>query len=131
MVIAPGSSHLSVITGEFGGSSFIVAQLPSVSGAPNPAPTVVDWAYVSSVCGVNAGLDPHTVSAYTSPNDGKAYGVFASGGPPPSSLLVADLAGILALPRNAGTHTVTTPGGGCLSTTSAPGNTVIRSVPTT
>jgi hypothetical protein len=129
-VIAPGSSHLGIITvtGEFGGSSFVVITLPSTSGPGTPAPTILDYAFVSCLTGVSAGLDPHTVSAFTSPNDGKAYGVFASGGPPPSSLAVVDLAGILARPRTAGTHTVIgDPGSGsCL----VAGDGVFRSVPT-
>ena len=128
MVIAPGSSHLGIVTGEFGGSSFVVIQLPSTSGPGTPPPTVLDYAFVPCLSGVSAGLDPHTVSAYTSPNDGKAYGVFASGGPPPSSLAVVDLAGILARPRTAGTHTVIgDPGAGsCL----VAGDGVFRSVST-
>jgi hypothetical protein len=130
MVIAPGSSHLAIVTGEFGGSEFVVAQLPNTSGPGNPPPTVLDYAVVTCLTGVSAGLDPHTVSAYTSPNDGKAYGVFASGpfAGIPTSLAVVDMAAILALPRNPGTHTVVgDPGfGSCL----APGDGVFRSVST-
>ena len=116
MVIAPGSSHLGVVTGEFGGSEFVVIQLPNTSGPGNPPPTVLDYAVVTCLTGVSAGFDPHTVSAYTSPNDGNAYGVFANGAPP-SSLAVVDLAAILARPRNPGTHTVVgDPGNGsCLA----------------
>jgi hypothetical protein len=116
VTVAPGTSHLAIVTGEFGGSSFAVLQLPSTSGVGTPS--IADYAYVTGICGVNAGRDPHTITAYTSPNDGKAYAVIASGGPPPSELAVLDLAAILAQPRNAGTHTVTaspicdtTPGG--------------------
>jgi hypothetical protein len=104
ITVAPGSSHLALVTGEFGGSSFAVLQLPSTSGSGTPG--IVDFAFVSGICGVSAGLDPHTVTAYTSGNDGKAYGVMASGGPPPSALAVLDLAAILAAPRNSGTNTV-------------------------
>jgi hypothetical protein len=113
ITVAPGSSHQALVTGEFGGSSFAVLQLPSTSGSGTP--NLVDWAYVPAICGLSAGFDPHTVTAYTSPNDGKSYGVMAdwSSGVP-SRLAVFDLTGILAAPRNAGTHTVTV-AGGCLN----------------
>jgi len=126
MVIAPGSSHLGVVTGEFGGSAFVVIQLPATSGPGTPPPTVLDYAVVDCLVGVSAGFDPHTVSAYTSPNDGKAKAVFASGGPPPTSLAVVDLAGVLARPRTAGTHTVIGDAGACLTS----GDGVFTSVPT-
>ncbi len=114
--VAPGSSHLGVVTGEFGGNTFAVLQLPSTSGSGTP--TISDYAYThipanpagaGSPCasGFNAGTDPHTVSAYTSPTDNRAFGVFA--GNSASCLVVVDLAAVLGAPRNAGTHTVTTP----------------------
>ena len=115
VTVAPGSSHLAVVTGEFGGSSFAVLKLPSTSGSGTPS--IVDYAFVPSICTVSAGLDPHTITAYTSGNDGKAYAVMASGGPPPNKLAVLDLAAVLAAPRNAGTHTVTGVGGQICDTT--------------
>jgi hypothetical protein len=125
ITVAPGSSHLAAVTGEFGGSSFAILQLPSTSGSGIPA--LVDYAYVSCIVGVSAGLDPHTVSAYTSPNGvGKAYTVFASGGPPPDKLAVVDMAAVLAMPRVAGTHTVIGTSGSCL----ADGDGFVRFVPT-
>jgi hypothetical protein len=54
-----------------------------------------------------AGFDPHTVTAYTSPNTNKSYAVFvdyATG--EPNYLGVVDLACVLAQPRTAGTHEV-------------------------
>jgi hypothetical protein len=115
ITVAPGSNHLALVTGEFGGSSFAVMQLPATSGSGTP--NLVDWAYVSSICSFQAGFDPHTVTAYTSPNDGKSYGVMADWGSSsaPVRLGVLDLAAILAAPRNAGTHTVTLGAGGCLA----------------
>jgi hypothetical protein len=105
ITVAPGTSHLGFVTGEFGGSSFAVFQLPATSGSGTPS--VVDYAYVPFVGGFSAGFDPHTMTAYTSPNDGKAWGLQANwSGGTPSSLLKMDLAGILAAPRVAGTHTV-------------------------
>jgi hypothetical protein len=125
ITFAPGTSHLGTVTGEFGGSSFAVLQLPSTSGTGTPA--LVDYAYVPCITGFNAGTDPHTVSAYTSPNNGKAYTVFASSAPP-AELIVADMAAILAAPRETGTHTVIgdTGPGSCL----APGDGLITSIST-
>jgi hypothetical protein len=102
--IAPGNSHLAVVTGEFSGNSAAVLQLPATGGTGTP--TILDYAVFqipdSPVCGgvFQAGADPHTVTAYTSPNDGKAYAVFAGGYPPPPVCLARiDLAAVLAAPR--------------------------------
>jgi hypothetical protein len=111
--VAPGGGHLGIVTGEFGGQSFAVFQLPSAPATGGTPPTFVDWAYVTSLPntpdgrGFSAGFDPHTVTAYTSPNNGNAYGVivdWATG--VPTYLAVIDLQKILAAPRLAGTHTV-------------------------
>ncbi len=108
---APGSGHLAVVTGEFGGSAYAALQLPATSGSGTP--TLADYAYVAAMPntpdgnGFSAGFDPHTVTAYTSPNSGKGFAVFAdyeSG--TPQFLGVVDLACVLALPRTAGTHNV-------------------------
>ncbi len=93
--VAQGSGHLAVVTGEFGGNTFAVLQLPSTPGAATPA--LVDYAVASipssAACGgFNAGFDPHTITAYTSPNTGHSYAVFAgySGGVP-NCLAVVDM----------------------------------------
>jgi hypothetical protein len=85
--VAQGSGHLAVVTGEFGGNTFAVLKLPAT--ASTATPSVLDYAVAaipySSACGnFTAGYDPHTVTAYTSPNDGNSYAVFAgySGGVP-------------------------------------------------
>ena len=110
--VAPGTGHLGVVTGEFGGSSFAALQLPSSSGSGTPS--LADYAYVGNMPNTpdgnffSAGYDPHTVTAYTSPNTSKSYAVFADyyfGYP--SYLGVVDLACVLAAPRTgAGSHTV-------------------------
>ena len=110
---APGTNHLGVVTGEFGGSSFSALQLPSTSGTG--VPTLADYAYVDAMPrtpdggGFSAGLDPHTVTAYTSPNNNKSYAVFADdedgSGVAPTYVGVVDLACVLAAPRS-GAHTV-------------------------
>jgi hypothetical protein len=99
--VAVGTSHLAVGTGEFGGNTFAVLQLPSTSGSGTPA--ILDYAVAaipsSTTCGTfSAGNDPHTITAYTSPNDGKAYALFANAAPP-SCLARIDLAAVLAAPR--------------------------------
>ena len=108
--VAPGSSHLGIVTGEFGGNAFGVIQLPATSGTGVPAisdyavavlPPTPDGVYFSM------GYDPHTITAYTSPNNGKAYGVIADWAPgTPSYLAVIDLTALMAAPRT-GAHTVT------------------------
>ncbi len=117
--VAQGTSHLGIVTGEFGGSSFAALQLPSTSGSGTPG--LVDWAFVSSIPGISAGFDPHTVTAYTSPNNGKAYGLMASGAPP-TALAQIDLACIMALPRTAGTHTVSGSASSCINIIATPGH---------
>jgi hypothetical protein len=126
--VAPGSSHLAVVTGEFGGSSFAILKLPSTSGTGTPA--LVDYAYVPCVNGMTAGYDPHTVTAYVSPNDGNSYAVFANWSFNPPNLLVANMAGILALPRGTDGHTVNgeTGTGSCLDPAGTVGSTVLRNV---
>jgi len=111
--VAPGSSHLGIVTGEFGGQSFAVFSLPSTPGTGGTVPTVVDYAYVTSMpntpdgVAFSSGFDPHTITAYTSPNDGKAYGLIADWARgTPSFVAVIDLDKIMTAPRNAGTHTV-------------------------
>ena len=98
------SAHLAVVTGEFGGSSFAVLQLPATSGSGTPS--LVDYAYAylpASPDGevFSAGFDPHTLTTYTSPNNGKAYAVFsdwATG--EPKWLAVVDMEALLAAPRS-------------------------------
>jgi hypothetical protein len=120
IAVAQGT-HLGIVTGEFPdppdtGNAIIVIQLPSTSGTGTPA--FVDWAVVvlpndpiGSV--FSMGCDPHTVTAYVSPNSGKAIGVVtdysytsckSSGSPQYLGLI--DLAGVLKAPRTPGTHTV-------------------------
>jgi hypothetical protein len=79
--VAQGSGHLAIVTGEFGGNTFAVLQLPGTPGTATPA--LVDYVVgqipSNAACGgtFSAGFDPHTVTAYTSPNDGNSYAVFA------------------------------------------------------
>jgi hypothetical protein len=79
--VAQGSGHLAVVTGEFGGNTFAVLKLPATAGSGTPA--LVDYAVAqipsNAACGgiFSAGFDPHTITAYTSPNTGDSFAVFA------------------------------------------------------
>lgn len=84
IAVAAGS-HIAEVAGEFGGSGFGAIQLPSTSGTGTPA--AVD--YIE--CNVpndpnnnpwNLGADPHTSTAYTSPNTGDAIALFENAAPP-------------------------------------------------
>jgi hypothetical protein len=98
IVVAPG--HIAVVGGEFGGNTFAVVQLPSsASGSLQPTGYVVaqlpdtpdnnPWSF---------GHDPHTVTAYQSPNNGKSYAVFEDDfGDTRTYLAVVDLEALLAL----------------------------------
>ena len=113
--VAPGGQHMGILTGEFGGQSFAVFELPSAPATGGTIPTLVDYAYVGSLpntpdgASFSAGFDPHTITAYTSPNDGRAYAVIADWAfGTPSWLAVIDLRKIQGAPRIPGTHTVDT-----------------------
>jgi hypothetical protein len=99
--VAPGS-HLAVITGEFGGSKLGVLQLPASIG-PADTPAATDWvaADVPSPpeTGIpwSMGFDPHTLTAYKSPNDGKAYALISNDAN--TFLVKVDLALLLSAPR--------------------------------
>lgn len=97
--VAPGT-HFAIVTSEFGGNIEGVMQLPATSGTGTPAvvdsvefavpnlPTDVPW---------SLGCDPHTVTAYVSPNTGKALAVIGNGDA--SFLAVIDIEGMLKAPR--------------------------------
>jgi hypothetical protein len=107
LAVAPGT-HLGVVTGEFGGNLEGVIQLPSTSG--NGVPSVLDWVAFtvpSTPAAVpwSMGFDPHTVTAYVSPNSGKAYGVLENDDF--SYLAIVDLQGLLNAARTG--HVVNDP----------------------
>jgi hypothetical protein len=108
IAVAPGT-HLGVVTGEFGGNLEGVIQLPSTSGSGTPA--VVDYAAFTvpnlpNEAAWSEGLDPHTVTAYVSPNSHKAYAVLENGDF--SFVAIIDIQAMLSAPRT-GAHTVTSP----------------------
>jgi hypothetical protein len=110
IAVAPGK-HIGLVTGEFGGNLEGVIQLPATSGTGVPA--VPDWVAFTvpnepKGGTFSLGFDPHTVTAYVSPNTGKALGVMADG--TPNCLAIADLEGLLKAPRTGPTsHTVMSP----------------------
>ena len=80
--VAQGT-HTGVVAGEFGGNEITAIKLPSTSGSGTPA--ISDWV----TCGIDAtpdgsawseGDDPHTMTAYQSPNGGDAIGLFGNEG---------------------------------------------------
>jgi len=106
--VAPGS-HLAVIAGEFGGVGFGVLQLQTVV-TPTTIPAATDWvsANVPDIPTTpptpwTMGLDPHTVTAYVSPNNGKAYALMTN--IERTYLVKVDMALLLSAPRLLGTHT--------------------------
>jgi hypothetical protein len=112
IAVAAGSpvSHLGIVTGEFGGNNFGVFELPSTSGSGTPFFVDYAAAVLPNTPDGNVwsdGDDPHTITAYVSPNNGKAYGVMANfNGTFATYLAWVDLQALLNAPRVAGTHTV-------------------------
>jgi len=108
IAVAP-NTHLGVVTGEFGGDIEGVIQLPAKSGSGVPA--IPDWVVFTmptqpDETSFQMGFDPHTVTAYVSPNSKKAFAVLENGNF--TFLAVVDLQGLLNAPRTGG-HTVTEP----------------------
>lgn len=105
---APGSTHLAVVTGEFGGNSFAILKLPATSGSGTP--NLVDYAYAylpdaPDGSAFSAGYDPHTITAYVSPNNNKAYAVFADWATgSPAYVAVVDMAALLAAHRTSANY---------------------------
>lgn len=102
IVVAPGS-QLALVTGDFFINNFGVVQLPSPATFDGGTPNIVD--YVAAIlprtpdyCTWSSGVDPHTATAYVSPNSHKAFGLMANSAPP-DYLAVVDMAALLAAPR--------------------------------
>jgi hypothetical protein len=108
IAVAPGT-HLGVVTGEFGGNLEGVVELPATSGSGTPA--FVDYVAFTVPSppapeeGWSEGFDPHTVTAYVSPNSNKAYAVLENSDF--SFVAIVDLQGLLSAPRTG--HVVNEP----------------------
>jgi hypothetical protein len=109
-IAVASNSHLGVVSGEFGTDSFGLFVLPSTSGSGTTPPALVDWVESSlpSTPDDNLpwvmGKDPHTLTAYTSPNaPGNQYAVFADDQFDQNGnrtfLAIVDMQALLKLPR--------------------------------
>jgi hypothetical protein len=98
-------THTGVITGEFGGDTVTAIKLPATSGSGTPA--ITDWVTCHVGSGFANGDDPHTVTAYQSPNTGDAIALLANEGA--NTLVVIDLTKILALTRDVAGHACLAP----------------------
>jgi hypothetical protein len=105
--VAQGT-HIGIITGEFnpGTNALTAIQLPAASsGVPVPPPAITDWVTCTLDPTFSNGLDPHTVTAYQSPNSGDAIALLANRGG--TRLAVVDLTQMLnpaVVPRTVGGH---------------------------
>jgi len=107
IAVAPGT-HLGIVTGEFSGGLEGVIQLPAISGSGTPS--VADYVAFTLPSppaqeGWVQGGDPHTVTAYVSPNTGKALAVLEN--LDFSFVAIVDLQGLLSAPRTG--HVVNNP----------------------
>ena len=103
-------THTGIITGEFGGGelngdSVTAIKLPATSGSGTPV--ITDWVTCHIGSGFANGNDPHTVTAYQSPNTGDAIALVANEGA--NTLVVIDLTKMLALPRGGAGHVCAAP----------------------
>lgn len=105
IAVAQGT-HTGIVSGEFGGDAITAIALPATSGVC----LLPDWLSCNIGGGFSNGFDPHTVTAYQSPNaPNHAFALLADGSA--STLAVVDLTNMLdttIVPR-------TVPGHGCLS----------------
>jgi len=88
--VAQGT-HTGVVAGEFGGDAITAIALPSTSGIGTPA--IGDWVTCNIGSGFSNGFDPHTVTAYQSPNGGHAIALLANAGA--TTFAVVDLTKML------------------------------------
>ena len=101
IAVAQGT-HTGVVTGKIGGGSLTAIALPTTSGSGVPA--IGDWV-TCNIPGFSMGYDPHTVTAYRSPNSGHAIAVLAN--QTADSLAVVDLTKMLnptLVPRTGAGH---------------------------
>lgn len=106
ITVAPGT-HVGILEDEFGTTAFAAFRLPSTAGKGTP--TVQDWVSASmpnDPTGASwvMSLDPHGLTAYMSPNSGKAIGLIMN--IQRTFVAVVDIEGLLSAKRTAGTHVV-------------------------
>jgi hypothetical protein len=101
LAVAQGT-HTGVVTGEFGGDALTAIGLPVASGG-GAVPAIGSWMTCSIGNSFSNGFDPHTVTAYQSPNGGAAIALLTDGSA--TTLARVDLTAMLALPESApGSH---------------------------
>ncbi len=102
LAVAQGT-HTGIVTGEFGGNQITAIALPAASGSGTPA--ITDWVSCAVSATFSQGFDPHTVTAYQSPNGAKdAFALLGNGGA--TQVAVVDLTMMLnpaIVPRTTGT----------------------------
>lgn len=118
IAVAQGT-HTGIVAGEFGGDAVTAIALPVASGTGTPA--ITDWVTCRIGSGFSNGFDPHTVTAYQSPNGGDAIAVLANGGA--TTLAVVDLTKMLDT-----TIVARTGGGHACASVTLPA-TVVRFIP--
>jgi len=109
IAVAQGT-HTGIVTGEFMGDDITAIRLPSTSGSGTP--DIPDWMSCKIGNGFENGFDPHTVTAYQSPNSPfhaiallANFGVYG-----PTMVAKVDLTNLLdpaIVPRTAGGHACT------------------------
>lgn len=129
-IAVASNSHLGVVSGEFGTATFGVFQLPSKSGKGTPTPALLDWVVATMPDTPEdgkhwqMGQDPHTLTAYTSPKDGKQYAIFEDDADQDGTrtfLAVVDMQALLSTLPRTGSHTVSLAGQTCESATPVAG----------
>ena len=102
IAVAQGT-HTGIVSGEFGGNEITALALPTTSGSGTPS--INDWVSCAISATFSDGYDPHTLTAYKSPNSGDAIALLANGDA--SQLARVDLTKLLnssIVPRTAGGH---------------------------
>jgi len=102
IAVAQGT-HTGVVSGEFGGDTITAMALPTTSGSGIPA--ISDWVTCAIGNGFSNGFDPHTLTAYQSPNSNDAIALLANS--TASQIAVVDLTKMLNpafVPRTVGGH---------------------------
>ena len=102
LAVAQGT-HQGIVSGEFGGDAITAIQLPTAVDTTATPPAISDWVTCHIGGGFSNGYDPHTLTAYQSPNGaGDAIALQVNGGA--TTLARVDLTLMLALPQTITPH---------------------------
>jgi hypothetical protein len=101
LVVAQGT-HIGAVSGEFGGNALTAIQLPAAVDTTAAVPDISAW-MTCNIPTFNNGFDPHTITAYQSPNDGHAIALLRND--VANKLARVDLTQMLTLPETSpGSH---------------------------